>query len=374
MDRRSFLTRSSAAILLAAGEWTGLSKAFARTSTSENNCLSDESRRGNPMEYRNLRGLDVSAIGLGCLPMVGYYGGKYEKKEMIRLIRRAYDKGVTFFDTAEVYGPYTSEEWVGEALQPVRDRVKIATKFGFGVEEGRNTALNSRPDHIRRAVEGLLRRLRTDHIDLLYQHRVDPNVPMEEVAGTVKDLIAEGKVLHFGLSEASARSIRRAHAVCPVTAVQSEYAIWWREPETKIFPTLEELGIGFVPYCPLGRAFLTGAINEDSRFRQGDRRWNLPQFTPEALRHNMPLVALVRKWAERKGITPAQFALVWMLSRKPWIAPIPGTTNPNHLDDFLGAATVRLSAWEMEEFDKEYAGIDLMGHRADAFTESQIDK
>lgn len=374
MDRRSFLTRSSAAILLAAGEWTGLSKAFAGTSTSENNGLSDESRHGNPMEYRNLRGLDVSAIGLGCLPMVGYYGGKYEKKEMIRLIRRAYDKGVTFFDTAEAYGPYTSEEWVGEALQPVRDRVKIATKFGFGVEEGRNTALNSRPDHIRRAVEGSLRRLRTDHINLLYQHRVDPNVPMEEVAGTVKDLIAEGKVLHFGLSEASARSIRRAHAVCPVTAVQSEYAIWWREPETKIFPTLEELGIGFVPYCPLGRAFLTGTINEDSRFRQGDRRWNLPQFTPEALRHNMPLVALVCKWAERKGITPAQFALVWMLSRKPWIAPIPGTTNPNHLDDFLGAATVRLSAWEMEEFDKEYAGIDLMGHRADAFTESQIDK
>lgn len=374
MDRRSFLTRSSAAILLAAGEWTGLSRAFAGTSISENNGLSDESRQGNPMEYRNLCGLDVSAIGLGCLPMVGYYGGKYEKKEMIKLIRRAYDKGVTFFDTAEVYGPYTSEEWVGEALQSVRDRVKIATKFGFGVEEGRNTALNSRPDHIRRAVEGSLRRLRIDHIDLLYQHRVDPNVPMEEVAGTVKDLIAEGKVLHFGLSEASARSIRRAHAVCPVTAVQSEYAIWWREPETKIFPTLEELGIGFVPYCPLGRAFLTGIINEDSRFRQGDRRWNLPQFTPEALRHNMPLVALVRKWAERKGITLAQFALVWMLSRKPWIAPIPGTTNPNHLDDFLGAATVRLSAWEMEEFDKEYAGIDLMGHRADAFTESQIDK
>lgn len=374
MDRRSFLTRSSAAILLAAGEWTGLSRAFAGTSISENNGLSDESRQGNPMEYRNLCGLDVSAIGLGCLPMVGYYGGKYEKKEMIKLIRRAYDKGVTFFDTAEVYGPYTSEEWVGEALQSVRNRVKIATKFGFGVEEGRNTALNSRPDHIRRAVEGSLRRLRIDHIDLLYQHRVDPNVPMEEVAGTVKDLIAEGKVLHFGLSEASARSIRRAHAVCPVTAVQSEYAIWWREPETKIFPTLEELGIGFVPYCPLGRAFLTGIINEDSRFRQGDRRWNLPQFTPEALRHNMPLVALVRKWAERKGITLAQFALVWMLSRKPWIAPIPGTTNPNHLDDFLGAATVRLSAWEMEEFDKEYAGIDLMGHRADAFTESQIDK
>ena len=242
------------------------------------------------------------------------------------------------------------------------------------MEEGKPTALNSRPDHIRRAVEGSLRRLRTDRIDLLYQHRVDPNVPMEEVAGTVKDLMQEGKVLHWGLSEASARSIRRAHAVCPLSAVQSEYAIWWREPETKIFPTLEELGIGFVPYCPLGRAFLTGVIDGNSRFKQGDRRWNLPQFTPEALKHNMPLVALVRKWAERKGITPAQFALVWMLSRKAWIAPIPGTTNPGHLDDFLGAATVRLTPYEMEEFDKEYAAIDLMGHRADPFTESQIDK
>ena len=326
------------------------------------------------MEYRKLGELDVSAIGLGCLPMVGYYGGKYDKKDMIALIRRAYDKGVTFFDTAEVYGPYTSEEWVGEALAPFRDKVKIGTKFGFGVEEKQPTAINSRPDHIRRAVEGSLKRLHTDHIDLLYQHRVDPKVPMKEVAGTVKDLMQEGKVLHWGLSEASARSIRRAHAVCPLSAVQSEYAIWWREPETKIFPTLEKLGIGFVPYCPLGRAFLTGIINENSRFYEGDRRWNLPQFTPEALKHNMPLIALVRKWAERKGVTLAQFALLWMLSRKSWIAPIPGTTNPAHLDDLLGAGTVRLSAWEMEEFDKEYAKIDLMGHRADPFTESQIDK
>ena len=252
--------------------------------------------------------------------------------------------------------------------------MKIGTKFGFGVEEKQPTAINSRPDHIRRAVEGSLKRLRTDHIDLLYQHRVDPKVPMEDVAGTVKDLMREGKVLHWGLSEASARSIRRAHAVCPFSAVQSEYAIWWREPETKIFPTLEELGIGFVPYCPLGRAFLTGVIGENSRFYEGDRRWNLPQFTPEALKHNMPLVALVRKWAERKGVTPAQFALIWMLSRKSWIAPIPGTTNPVHLNDLLGAGTVRLSAWEMEEFDKEYAQIDLMGHLADPFTESQIDK
>ena len=293
---------------------------------------------------------------------------------MIALIRRAYDKGVTFFDTAEVYGPHTSEEWVGEAVAPFRDKIRIGTKFGFGVEEGKPTTLNSRPDHIRRAVDGSLKRLRTDHIDLLYQHRVDPAVPMEEVAGVVKDLIREGKVLHFGMSEASARSIRRAHAVCPVTAVQSEYAIWWREPETKIFPTLEELGIGFVPYCPLGRAFLTGNIDEDSRFEKPDRRATLPQFTPEALKHNMPLVVLVRRWAERKGVTPAQFALIWMLSRKPWIAPIPGTTDLVHLDDFLGAGTIRLSAWEMEEFDRAYSKIDLMGHRADPFTESQIDK
>lgn len=363
--------------LAVAGAATGVSRAFAATpsSLSEGNKSDVKSPdNGDTTEHRKLGGLDISAIGLGCLPMVGYYGGRYDKRDMIALIRRAYERGVTFFDTAEVYGPYTSEEWVGEALAPFRDRVKIGTKFGFGVEEGRPTALNSRPDHIRRAVEGSLRRLRTDHIDLLYQHRVDPAVPMEEVAGTVKDLVQEGKVLHWGLSEASARSIRRAHAVCPLSAVQSEYAIWWREPETKIFPTLEALGIGFVPYCPLGRAFLTGAIDENSRFHEGDRRWNLPQFSPEALKHNMPLVALVSRWAERKGITPAQFALVWMLSRKSWIAPIPGTTDPAHLDELLGAGTVRLSARETEEFDREYARIDLMGHRADPFTESQIDK
>lgn len=372
MDRRGFLKISSMTALMTAGEWTGLSKIFARSS-SQNSFSSVRQSSGN-MEHRNLGQLNVSAVGLGCLPMVGYYGGRYEKRDMIALIRRAYEKGITFFDTAEVYGPHVSEEWVGEALEPFRNEVKIGTKFGFGVEEGKPTSLNSSPAHIRRAVEGSLKRLRTDHIDLLYQHRVDPNVPMEEVADTVKQLMQEGKVLHWGLSEASARSIRRAHAVCPVTAVQSEYAIWWREPETKIFPTLEELGIGFVPYCPLGRAFLTGVINENSRFYKSDRRHNLPQFTPEALKHNMPLVRLVQKWAEQKGLTPAQFALVWMLSRKSWIAPIPGTTNPEHLDDLLGAGTVRLSAWEMEAFDKEYAQIDLMGHRADPFTESQIDK
>lgn len=322
---------------------------------------------------RRLGALEVSAIGLGCLPMVGYYGGTYDKKDMIALIRRAYDAGVTFFDTAEVYGPYTSELWVGEALAPVREHVKIATKFGFGVEEGKPAAVNSRPDHIRRAVEGSLRRLRTDHIDLLYQHRVDPEVPMEDVAGTVKDLVQEGKVLHWGLSEASARSIRRAHAVLPVAALQSEYSLLWREPEEKVFPTLEELGIGFVPYCPLGRGFLTGAINEKSRFPKG-RLSNLPQFTPEALRHNMPLPNLVRAWAERKHCKMSQFALAWLLAQKPWIAPIPGTTNPQHLDDFLGGVDVYLSQDELKAFEAEYSKIRLMGHRADPFTESQIDK
>lgn len=377
MNRRDFFKRTSGLALLAAGAATGMSRMFAQTSslaTTGHASASVLSSPSKPMEHRNLGGFNVSAIGLGCLPMVGYYGGKYDKKEMIALIRRAYEKGVTLFDTAEVYGPYTSEEWVGEALAPFRNEVKIETKFGFGVEEGQPTALNSRPDHIRRAVEGSLKRLRTDHIDLLYQHRVDPHVPVEDVAGTVKELIQEGKVLHFGMSEASSRSIRRAHAVQPVAAVQSEYAIWWREPETKIFPTLEELGIGFVPYCPLGRAFLTGVIDENSRFIKGDRRFTLPQFTPEALKHNRPLVTLVREWAARKEVTPAQFALIWMLSQKPWIAPIPGTTNPAHLDDFLGAASVRLTPYEMEEFDAAYSKIHLMGHRADPFTESQIDK
>ena len=375
MDRRDFLKMSSMAVLSAAGAWTGISKAFAQSeSYFKSTPALKTTQQNSNMELRKLRNLDVSAIGLGCLPMVGYYGGKYDEKEMIALIRRAYDKGITFFDTAEVYGPYTSETWVGKAVAPFRHQIKIGTKFGFGVEEGQPTALNSRPDHIRRAVEGSLKRLKTDYIDLLYQHRVDPNIPMEDVAGTVKELMQEGKVLHWGLSEASARSIRKAHAVCPLSAVQSEYAIWWREPETKIFPTLEELGIGFVPYCPLGRAFLTGVIDESRIFYQGDRRWNLPQFTPEALKHNMPLVTLIRQWAQRKGMTPAQFALAWILSRKPWIAPIPGTTNPSHLDELIGAGNLRLTSWEVEEFDRDYARIHLMGHRADPFTESQIDK
>lgn len=371
LARRRFLAGGLAvgAAALLSSSLHGMAHAAALSSPS----ATKNRQQPRSLPQRRLGSLQVSAIGLGCLPMVGYYGGTYAKKDMIALIRRAYDSGVTFFDTAEVYGPYTSEEWVGEALAPVRDKVIIATKFGFGVEEGQPTALNSRPDHIRRAVEGSLRRLRTDHIDLLYQHRVDPKVPMEDVAGTVKDLIREGKVLHFGLSEASAASIRRAHAVQPVSAVQSEYSLLWREPETKIFPTLRELGIGLVPYCPLGRGFLTGAIDENSRFTTG-RLSTLPQFTPEALKHNMPLPRLIRSWAERKQCTMSQFAIAWLLAQAPWIAPIPGTTNPAHLDDFLGGAAVSLTPEELEEFEREYGGITLMGHRADAFTESQIDK
>ncbi|MDD6248020.1 aldo/keto reductase [Desulfovibrio piger] len=371
LARRRFLAGGLAvgAAALLSSSLHGMAHAAALSSPS----ATKNRQQPHSLPQRRLGSLQVSAIGLGCLPMVGYYGGTYAKKDMIALIRRAYDSGVTFFDTAEVYGPYTSEEWVGEALAPVRDKVIIATKFGFGVEEGRPTALNSRPDHIRRAVEGSLRRLRTDRIDLLYQHRVDPKVPMEDVAGTVKDLIREGKVLHFGLSEASAASIRRAHAVQTVSAVQSEYSLLWREPETKIFPTLRELGIGLVPYCPLGRGFLTGAIDENSRFTTG-RLSTLPQFTPEALKHNMPLPHLIRSWAERKQCTMSQFAIAWLLAQAPWIAPIPGTTNPAHLDDFLGGAAVSLTPEELEEFEREYGGITLMGHRADAFTESQIDK
>lgn len=352
---------SGAALLLAG---TGIGQAAARTKS-----VPLQNR-----QHRRLGNLEISAIGLGCLPMVGYYGGKYDKQKMIALIRQAYDLGVTFFDTAEVYGPHTSEKWVGEALKPVRHQVKIATKFGFGVEEGAPTALNSEPKHIRRAVEGSLKRLQTDYIDLLYQHRVDPKVPMEDVAGTIQKLIKEGKVLHWGLSEASAKSIRRAHAVCPLAAVQSEYSLIWRESENKIFATLEELGIGLVPYCPLGRALLTGIINENSRFAKGDRRATLPMFTPEALPNNMQIVRLVEKWAKRKNITSAQFALAWLLAQRDWIVPIPGTTNPAHLADFLKAANIHLSADELNEFEKDYAQIHLVGHRADPFTESQIDK
>lgn len=375
-ERRDFIKKG---LLLASGALIAPDILFAIQNRKNNDINPQKTFAGGTqnisyMEKRKLGTLEVSAIGLGCLPMVGYYGnGVRDKKTMIEHIRTAYDKGVTLFDTAEVYGPYICEEYVGEAVKSFRKNIVIETKFGFGVEEKQPTALNSRPDHIRRAVEGSLKRLHTDYIDLLYQHRVDPNVPIEDVAGTVKDLIQEGKVRHFGLSEASAKSIRKAHAVQPVSAVQSEYAIWWREPETKIFPTLEELGIGFVPYCPLGRGFLTGAINPFQRFTKPDRLATLPRFEPEGLRANMPLVDYIRQWAERKNASMAQIALAWTTSQKPWIVPIPGTTQYHHLIENIGAAAVHFDPAELQEFNAGLDKIKLTGRRADAFTESQID-
>ena len=288
--------------------------------------------------------LEVSAVGLGCMGLSHGYGPAIDRQAAISLIRAAVEGGVTLFDTAEVYGPYLNEEIVGEALAPVRGRVVIATKFGFTFgEDGKQQILNSQPDHIRWAVEGSLKRLRTDVIDLLYQHRVDPAVPIEDVAGTVKDLIAEGKVKHFGLSEAGAQTIRRAHAVQPVTALQSEYSLWWREPEKDILPTLEELGIGFVPFSPLGRGFLTGAISADATFGSDDFRSVVPRFSPEALRANQTLVDLLGRIAKDKGVTAAQIALAWLLAQKPWIVPIPGTTKLHRLEENLGALAVTLT-------------------------------
>lgn len=366
-SRREFLQQSALA-------GAGLALVNPLSLFSQTSSL-NENKTSENMNKRKLGSLEVSPIGLGCLPMIGYYGsGVRDKKAMIELIRTAYDQGVDFFDTAEVYGPYLSEEYVGEAVAPFRDKVVIATKFGFGVEEGQPTALNSEPKHIRRAVEGSLRRLKTDRIDLLYQHRVDPKIPMEDVAGTVKDLIQEGKVLHFGMSEASAASIRKAHAVQPVTAVQSEYAIWWREPETKIFSTLEELGIGFVPYCPVGRGFLAGDNNPQQSYPKSDKRSTLPRFETEALKANMPLINYIREWAERKDASPAQIALAWTLAQKPWIVPIPGTTQFHHLAENSKAANVKFTQQELEEFNAGIEKIEIVGHRADAFSESQIDK
>lgn len=337
------------------------------------------------MDYRTLgqSGLRVSAIGLGCMGMSHAYGAPADRRDMTELLADAVDMGYTFFDTAESYGtvdnPHDNEELLGEALKPFRDKIVIATKFGITFENlaapGVHAVVtDSRPEVIRRSVEGSLRRLQTDHIDLYYHHRTDPRVEPETVASVMAELIKEGKVLHWGLSEASAHSIRRAHAVTPLTAIQSEYAIWWREPETKIFPTLAELGIGFVPYCPLCRAFPLGQINENSTFPKNDRRATLPMFTPEALKANMPFVHLVAKWAKQSGCTPAEFVLGWVLSRGKHIAPIPGTTNPKHLDDDLRAASLSLSADEWKKFDEEFGQIKLVGHRADPLTESQIDK
>jgi aryl-alcohol dehydrogenase-like predicted oxidoreductase len=309
--------------------------------------------------------LEVSAIGLGCMGMSSGYGVAGDKQEMISLLRAAVDRGVTFFDTAEVYGPFTNEELVGEALAPVRDRLKIATKFGFKVasDGGRWSGVDSRPEHIKEVAEASLRRLRTEVIDLFYQHRVDPNVPIEDVAGAVKELIQQGKVKHFGMSEAGAQTIRRAHKVQPVTALQSEYSIWWREPEEEVLPTLEELGIGFVPFSPLGRGFLTGKINQQTQFDKTDIRSNLPRFTPQALKANQAVVDLIGRFAEQKKATPAQIALAWLLAQKPWIAPIPGTTKLHRLEENIAAANVELTKDDLRQIDAATSKIPVQGAR-----------
>jgi len=314
------------------------------------------------MQTRTLGdGLEVSAIGLGCMGMSFGYGPAADTQEMVSLIRTAVERGVTFFDTAQVYGPFANEELVGEALAPVRDQVVIATKFGWELSTGENRGLDSRPETITSSVEGSLRRLRTDTIDLLYQHRVDPDVPIEDVAGTVKQLIEEGKVRHFGLSEAGVRTIRRAHAVQPVAALQSEYSLWWREPEDEILPTLDELGIGFVPFSPLGKGFLTGTITEQTEFSSGDFRNTVPRFTPELREANRAFVDLLTNVAERKSATPAQIALAWLLAQEAWIVPIPGTTKLHRLEENLAAVDVELSPGELREI--EDAQLEAQGAR-----------
>src|SRR5467141_2180224 len=310
--------------------------------------------------------LEVSAIGLGCMGMSFGYGPPKDKQEMIALLRKAVELGVTFFDTAEVYGPFVNEELVGEALAPMREQVVIATKFGFkpaSTGDSRWSELDSRPEHIKEVADASLKRLRTDVIDLFYQHRVDPNVPIEDVAGAVKDLIQEGKVKHFGLSEPGVQTIRRAHAVQPVTAVQNEYSLWWRKPEEEVLPALEELGIGFVPYSPLGRGFLTGEINENTTFDSSDFRNILPRFTPEARKANQALVDLLKRIAERKKATPAQIALAWLLAPKPWIVPIPGTRKRERLDENIGAVAVALTVDDLRDIDSAASKIAIQGAR-----------
>ena len=322
-------------------------------------------------------GLGVSAIGYGCMGLDFGYGPPTDRQEGIQLIRAAVERGVTFFDTAEAYGPFTNEELVGEALAPVRDQVVIATKFGWNIDPKtgeRGDGLNSRPEHIKVATEGMLRRLKTDRIDLLYQHRVDPAVPIEDVAGAVKQLIQEGKVKHFGLSEAGAKTIRRAHAVQPVTALQSEYSLWWREPETKTFPTLEELGIGFVPFSPLGKGFLTGKIDETTKFEGSDFRLTVPRFTAENRKANRGMVDLVTTIAQRKKVTPAQVALAWILAQKPWIVPIPGTTKRHRLEENLRGANVELSAQDLREIEGAASKITMHGARYSETHQRWIDR
>jgi aryl-alcohol dehydrogenase-like predicted oxidoreductase len=319
--------------------------------------------------------LEVSAIGLGCMGMSQSYGHPMEAADAVKLIRAAFERGITFFDTAEVYGPYKNEEVVGEALQPIRDQVVIATKFGIDINgTADHSGMDSRPEHIRAVVEASLKRLRTDRIDLLYQHRVDPVVPIEEVAGTVKELIAAGKVKHFGLSEAGVRNISRAHAVQPVTALQSEYSLWWREPEEAIISTLEELGIGFVPFSPLGKGFLTGAIDQSTTFTSSDFRNTVPRFTPEARKANQGVVDAIGKIATDKKVTSAQVALVWLLAQKPWIVPIPGTTKLHRLEENIGATALELTADDLRDIENAVSGIAVQGERYSPAQAARIDR
>ena len=317
------------------------------------------------MQHRTLgtNGLEVSALGFGCMGISQSYGRPLSRADGIAIIRAAVEGGVTFFDTAEVYGPYANEDVVGEALEPVRDQVAIATKFGFNIENGKMAGLNSHPSQIRSVADASLKRLRTDRIDLFYQHRVDPNVPIEDVAGTVNELIREGKVRHFGLSEAAAQTIRRAHAVQPVAALQSEYSLWWREPEQEVLPTLEELGIGFVPFSPLGKGFLTGTIDETTSFDPTDFRNSVPRFTQENRKANLTFVEWLKEFAERRNATPAQIALAWLLAQKPWIAPIPGTTKRHRLEENLGATQIRLTADDLCDIDRAASEIAVYGAR-----------
>lgn len=319
-------------------------------------------------------GLEVSALGLGCMGMSFGYGPAHDEQEMIALLRAAVDLGVTFFDTAEVYGPFTNEVLVGKALAPIRDQVVIATKFGWHIADGKQAGLNSRPEHIKAVADASLQRLNIDTIDLFYQHRVDPNVPIEDVAGAVKELIEAGKVRHFGLSEAGVRNIRRAHAVQPVAALQSEYSLWWREPEVEILPALKELGIGFVPFSPLGKGFLTGKIDENTEFSSADFRNTVPRFSAEARKANQALVDLLAGIAERKRATPAQIALAWLLAQQPWIVPIPGTTKLHRLQENLGAASVELTADDLRDIDAAASQIEVQGARYPEAAMRMIDR
>ena len=319
-------------------------------------------------------GLEVSAIGLGCMGMSFGYGTISNETEMIALIRSAVERGVTFFDTAEVYGPYINEELVGKALEPFKGKVAIATKFGFNFQDGVNTGLNSRPEHIKKVAEESLKRLKVDAIDLYYQHRVDPNVPIEDVAGAVKDLIQEGKVKYFGLSEAGVKVIRRAHAIQPVTALQSEYSLWWREPEEEIIPTLEELGIGFVPFSPLGKGFLTGKMDQHTTFGSNDFRSTVPRLSPENMKANMAFVDLVATFAQRKNATPAQIALAWVVAQKPWFVPIPGTTKLHRLEENLGAVAIEFSPEELQEINIASSKIKAQGARYSDSAQKMINR